>query len=328
MLELLEQARKVDGDPSAASRAKATAWNALAEHASPYRVAAERRRDAWSAIADAQEASHARIMRSCPAYVADKQKLFDVLALDTDVVAPADKARLRNAFNATYGEWKTELDACPAKPIQVRDAMALLPGGTFMMGGNARGRYINYVDSKDAGPAHRVAVGAFAIDVTEVSVGAYRRCVAAGACKASGCSGKDNNLPVSCIDRDEARAYCTWAKKRLPTEEEWEYAAQGVELKSNDAEKDACYRKRGPCAVGSKPSSPFGLYDMAGNVWEWTASPYTADYTLNAQVSTLAIIRGGAYSSAVPEMLQPTYRGSIDPTRRVPWVGARCARST
>jgi formylglycine-generating enzyme required for sulfatase activity len=354
LLELLERARKLDGDASATSRAKADAWNALARHPSDgsYRAVAERRRDDWLRIADAQEKTLARVLQRCPAYEADKKKLARLLILDDALISAAEKARREHAFDAEYGPWKTELDKCGSSKHEAVDGMVAIPGGAFVMGSDESPLpYLNYADPQDTGPAHTVAVAGFAMDVTEVTVAAYRRCVAAKGCSvplaasASACTwgagkGKDD-LPINCVDRDQARAFCRWAGKRLPTEEEWEYAARpysgpepwpwGAASKTgSELPQRACWDhdRRGPCAVGSKPegASPFGLLDMAGNVWEWTDSSYSADYA-SPLVSDRAVVRGGAFSSPLPEMLKATYRGSIDPHRRVGWVGFRCARS-
>ncbi len=102
----------------------------------------------------------------------------------------------------------------------------------------------------DEKPVHRVTLPAFELDRTEVTVGAYAACVAAGACipfttvewsgysegqkKASSqyCNwgkARREQHPINCVPWDEAKKFCVWANKRLPTEEEWEYAARGAE---------------------------------------------------------------------------------------------------
>jgi formylglycine-generating enzyme required for sulfatase activity len=329
LLELVESARKTDGDAGASSRAKASAWNALAAHdgADAYRPIAEKRRDDWLRIAEAQEATHARVMQRCGDYRADKAKLARLTAL-ADVVTEDEKSRAQHTFSAAYGPWKTELEACPVDVAET-DGMVAISGGTFVMGAKMReGRYLNYGGSDDVGPPHRVAVADYKLDVTEVTNGAYRKCVAAKACTPPCAWAAKDDLPVSCVDRDQARAYCGFADKRLPTEEEWEYAVHGLSFSNNDLPSRACYDhdRRGPCRVGERPPAANGLYDMLGNVWEWTDSSYTASYA-SELTSTFGVIRGGAYSSPVPEMLHADYRGAMDPHRRAPWVGFRCARS-
>lgn len=345
LLELIDAARKLDADGNASSRTKANAWNALAAREGPYQVAAARRRDDWLRVAAAQDDAHAHVLARCSEFVADRAQNQRVLALDDRVMAGEEKRRLSGAFEQKYGTMFSELrKACAASPApRERSGMALIPAGSFEMGvAHDRVHYINYVDAQDAGPPHRVAVAAFALDLTEVTVGDYRRCLAAGKCTApaggKGCTlGGAANLPINCVDQPQARAFCNWAAKRLPTEEEWEYAARpnggplwpwGSELKWEDElTKQACYRTKAPCPVGTKAgNSPFGVADMAGNVWEWTSSNYSADYS-HARVSSEAVIRGGSYESPVVEMLHATYREPMDPARRVPWVGFRCAKT-
>jgi formylglycine-generating enzyme required for sulfatase activity len=333
----------------------------LASHGgdNPYRPIAERRRDEWLRVAVAQEEHLEHVRRLCPAYEADRKTLARLLALDDSVLGKDAKARYTDEFDHSYGRWKSELESClPAATgasgaladvAATSDGMVSLPGGTFAMGSPpVRIGYLNHAASRDTEPVHRVEVRAFAMDRTEVTVAAYGKCVQARACaapigpRAAECTFRSGrgDLPVSCVDREQARTYCRWAGKRLPTEEEWEYAAKpgpnggawpwgGGPKAHDDFSTLACWGSdvHGPCPVGSRPrgASRFGLLDMAGNLWEWTDSPYTADYTSQA-VSDRAVIRGGAYSTPVPEMLQVTFRGSLEPQRRVAWVGFRCAR--
>ena len=134
-----------------------------------------------------------------------------------------------------------------------------------------------------------VSVGNFKIDKTEVTVTAYRRCVDAGRCTAPG-TGEDcnwnvsgrSNHPINCVDRNQARTYCEWAGKRLPTQAEWSRAAYGTDgrkypwgnkwdaIRANVYGSEDGYEQTAP--VGSFPTgaSPSEALDMGGNVWEWT----------------------------------------------------------
>ena len=198
----------------------------------------------------------------------------------------------------------------PAAAVACPSDMVHVAGGTFLMGSpTGRGSYHEY-------PQHQVTLTGYCIDKTEVTVAAYMQCVASGKCTAaqepsaegfdSLCNGTRadrQNHPVNCVDWNQAAAYCAWAKKRLPSEAEWEYAARGSEgrtypwgneapsakrLNACGSECRALGKRQGKdwaviyedsdgweatAPVGSfqRGASPFGVLDMAGNVWEWTA---------------------------------------------------------
>ena len=102
--------------------------------------------------------------------------------------------------------------------------MLAIPAGTFRMGANDVG--------DDAKPVHAVSVAAFCMDPTEVTVAAYKGCTSCSAPSTSGActwgvAGRDNH-PINCVDWNQATAFCSAVGKRLPTEEEWEYAARGT----------------------------------------------------------------------------------------------------
>jgi formylglycine-generating enzyme required for sulfatase activity len=134
---------------------------------------------------------------------------------------------------------------------------------------------------------------------------------------------------VTGVNWYEASAYAAWAGGRLLTEAEWEWAArgeQGREYPWGNEEPDATranYYETGPkqaIPVGLYPcgATPEGVEDIAGNVWEWTASWY-------GQEQTRKLWRGGSwYNSA--SYLRASYRGSDEPESRVSYVGFRVAR--
>ena len=195
-------------------------------------------------------------------------------------------------------------------------------------------------------PAHTFAdsgvIAAFYMDKTEVTVSAYAACVSASKCTAAntgtpcnaGVAGRDNH-PINCVDWTQSTAYCAWAGKRLPTEEEWQYAADAADGRvypwgnatpdtqlcwsGSGAMLDAGTKPTSTCAVGSFPTgdSPFGLSDMSGNVWEWTSSAYD---------SQNRVIRGGAWDSVNPSNVRAAVRFKNDPSFRYYSVGFRCSR--
>jgi len=189
----------------------------------------------------------------------------------------------------------------PATPAIA--GMVTVPAGKFMMGCS-----INDADcEKDEAVQGGVAVNVpeFKMDKYEVKVSEYAACIKAGKCtrpkdfeRNKYCNiglAERNNYPANCVDWGEAVAYCQWQSKRLPSEAEWEKAARagsksrypwgqdvscknailddGVTLASAGDEPDGCGEDRS-WPVGSRPANALGLYDMHGNVGEWTATWY------------------------------------------------------
>jgi formylglycine-generating enzyme required for sulfatase activity len=225
--------------------------------------------------------------------------------------------------------------------------MVTIPAGMFMMGSPVeRGL-------PEERPMHEVIVAAFDMDRTEIRTKDYLACVAAGACTRphedtplcntsrdaspngsdGGASGDRGEHPINCIDARQAEAYCAFVGKRLPTEREWEYAARGgaEERRYSWGEDDptttnACYFHLGSCPVASFPPGAFGLYDMSGNVWEWTSSwfgPYPDEVT----TGTHRVYRGGSWSRRFPKWLTTTMRNRYEPDKWTASLGARCART-
>ncbi len=170
------------------------------------------------------------------------------------------------------------------------DGMIRVPGGTFVMGSDVGGQ-------QDEHPAHRVTLASFFLDRTEVTNGAYAACVSAGKCGAPDPAsarrshfGPDSAFrgaeqPVSSISWGDARAYCGFVGKRLPTEAEFERAARGDDERTYawgneppSAER-AVYGTTRTSNVGTHPAGagPYGHLDLAGNVWEWLEDFYDPD---------------------------------------------------
>lgn len=196
----------------------------------------------------------------------------------------------------------------------------------------------------DEKPLHMVSMSVFALDKTEVTQAEYTGCVKDGACSPPSCDWdcSKGDLPASCVNWADAKAYCTWAKGRLPTEAEWEFAARGTDGRvypwGNDAptcdlvDMDGCGEK--PASVGSHPSgaSPYGAMDMAGNVVEMVADYYAADYYATSPAmdpkgpATGAhyVGRGGGYKSEAVWQ-RASARDTYDAEDSSASLGFRCA---
>jgi len=220
--------------------------------------------------------------------------------------------------------------------------MVDVPAGPFFRG-SADG-----VGLEDEHPRRTIELSAFAIDKTEVTQADYAKCVTAGTCSAITCSrnaAQGDTKPVVCATWQQAKTFCGWVGKRLPTEAEWEKAARGTDGRlypwGNDAPTCDHARYYGcgkgePDDVGSHPkgASPYGALDMAGNVWEWVEDWHDDGYYASCPAKdppgpatgTTKVVRGGAFKYGKDELL--TAERTFDkPTVTYEHVGFRCAKS-
>lgn len=265
----------------------------------------------------------------------------------------------RPAATAT-GQPPTPTVAARVAPGDQRP-MVLIPAGPFVMGAPETDPDAD----PDERPQHTVTLAAYWLDVYEVSHTDYAACVTAGACQPP--AERDSNgfayayaaqMPTGAVVNvtwNAAAGYCAWAGKRLPTEAEWEKAAHGDAWRLypwgstvgpsgqawfceqcifNRDRPDVLDDFSRPAPVTAFPEgvSPYGVHNLAGNVWEWVADWYSdATYSAASRTDprgpengTLRVIRGGAWTSP-PEHLRTTYRNAWRPDTAWIDVGFRCA---
>jgi formylglycine-generating enzyme required for sulfatase activity len=226
-------------------------------------------------------------------------------------------------------------------------SMVLIPAGDFLMGSGPRD------GNPDETPQRKVSLNAFHIDKYATTVGRFAKYL-----EATGADppeywnminvAAEGDYPVVGVDWDQAQAYCKWAGKRLPTEAEWEKAARGTDGRKHPWGNDAptpqfanvgrggtfgytkSLEKVGTYEAGK---SPFGIYEMIGNVWQWTADWYDRSYYQNApeknpkgpEKGEFKVIRGGSWAK-VPLVFRVAARHRAAPTSQTTNIGFRCAK--
>ena len=246
------------------------------------------------------------------------------------------------------------LAACEAPTLSVRFVPVV--AGSFEMGCTAG----DPACSKSEKPAHLVELArAFEISATEITDGQYTECVEAGVCDAPTYPPgwkpwhRRSDLPVVRVSWDAADQFCRWLGGRLATQAEWEYAARGGGVRGRypwgdeppicqqQARNGARFNDNGPCGTGgpgpvaSFAPNGFGLYDMAGNVWEWTADVWHGGYEnapsdgrawIEGGDADYRVVRGGSCFDA-PESLRVSVVGRSRRESRLANIGFRCVRA-
>ena len=268
---------------------------------------------------------------------------------------PADDAIAELTWNATKPGGAPRAAVSYFKECVDCPDMASLPTGSFMMGspyGEASRRDVE-------GPRRAIKISrAFSISTQEITFDEWDACVRAGGCRGYGpfdAGWGRGRRPVVNVSFDDARAYCAWlsdrtgANYRLPSEAEWEYAARagtatafsfGARLTPRLANyhgefpyagEEGLYRRQ-TIRVASFAANPFGLYDMHGNVREWTADCW-ADGHLNAPENgapregdcTRRAVKGGAWNSG-GWRLRSAHRYALEIEERTIDTGFRVVR--
>ena len=234
-----------------------------------------------------------------------------------------------------------------------RLAWVSLSAGAYTMGRDG--------GDDDEAPAHQVTLPGFEINRTEVTVGQYRRCEAAGKCVTPGTDPRCNwgvegrqEHPVNCLTWEQATAFCAWAGGALPSEAQWEYAARsgGKDQPYPWGETPAdCQHAVMPddkapgCGQGrtaptcSRPlgNSADGLCDLAGNVWEWVSDCWHLGY-VGAPADGSAwstackdpgrmVVRGSSFLNGTVDNLRAASRDSSPAAEAYHSIGFRCVRS-
>jgi formylglycine-generating enzyme required for sulfatase activity len=265
-------------------------------------------------------------------------------ASKADGATPPDEASVEKVNEQLKAAQREALERLAQRGATVSEGMmALIPAGEFVMGAEEL--------LPDARPVHRVFVSSFWLDRYQVTNAQYRKCVEAGGCLPP----KDRQAfdeteraqhPVTNVTWAQARGYCQWKGKRLPTEAEWEKAARGTDARRypwGNGNEVIIHRLRGndlkttsngtePVGSQSAIASPYGVHDLVGSVSEWVKDWYGEDFY---QVSpshdpqgpvrgSFRVLRGGPLSER-PLEAHVSYRSWDEMTYWGPTLGFRCA---
>ena len=226
--------------------------------------------------------------------------------------------------------------------------MVEIPAGEFLMG------FDGTQALEDERPLHRVWLDTFSIDQYEVTTAQYAAFLANTNRPAPWQwtlvdLSQHGDRPVIGADWSDAAAYCRWRGKRLPTEAEWEKAARGTDGRLYPWGNQLPTKDFANFALGARFSysqmlmsvqsyepgkSPYGLYQMAGNVYEWVQDWYAANYYETSpdrnppgpDQGQFKVLRGGSWSD-LPKYLLTYGRFKLPPETRNSYTGFRCAKS-
>ncbi|MBI3173539.1 MAG: SUMF1/EgtB/PvdO family nonheme iron enzyme [Chloroflexi bacterium] len=230
-------------------------------------------------------------------------------------------------------------------PTEIKDAlgieMMLVPAGNFQMGSP----WYDFFAESNQKPAQTVYLGTYYIDKYEITNKQYQACVDAGGCTMPNGIGSYSrssyygnsvfdNYPVIHVDWNQANAYCKWRGASLPTEAQWEKAARGTDgrtypwgegIDTTFANYNGKVDDTTEVGTYEKGVSPYGVYDMAGNVLEWVNNSYK--YLDASPEESSPGTRGGSWLVKFDNGMQPSYRLGSYPTKTDYNLGFRCAKS-
>ncbi len=244
------------------------------------------------------------------------------------------------------------------RPVDMEDYWVIIPAGKFLMGSSDEQiakalKLCSYCVFSDEQPQHWVDLPEYQIGKYEITNRQYAQCAKAGVCAGKAYATDTAFHPVVNVTWYDAKTYCEWAGVRLPTEAEWEKAASwddGTKTKrtypwgetmdcsyanynGKDGGNDFCVGETTPVGSYESGKSPYGLYDIAGNVWEWVSSlymfyPYLPDFGReDMSLEAFRVLRGGSWTS-VDYSIRSALRRSYDPANSDQDLGFRCARDS
>ena len=322
-------------------------------------------------------------------HTAGSTLVLTLLLMCTNLTATADT--VASPASQTV-EFSPQQPQTPPATIVGNDGaeMILVPAGEFIMGSDAdeiARLAIKQALVEDEMPRHRVSLDTFYMDKYEVTNAHFQQFVHATGYrtqaeredwgwadtgdawgKVNGANwraplGPDSSIagleqhPVIQVSQEDAKAYCAWAGKHLPTEAEWEKAARGTDGRIypwgdqfdgtrlnfcdancqrswHDPASNDGYRYTAPVGHYAGDQSPYGAYDMAGNVREWVADWYDESYYKHSPTRNppgpasgeQAVLRGGGWVNTARNVRVP-FRSRLEPAQRYGYVGFRCAKT-
>src|SRR5262245_38532820 len=313
--------------------------------------------DAKSSVADlakqrGRKAKVWRLLDEGKQVINEPKALPQQVAQAEDTLEIANKLGLDDEKRAVYQQLNEKIQhrhrvnyKTPSLPQQLDQSMVLVPAGEFLMG--------SWTGDADERPVRRVYLDAFFMDKNQLTVGEYAKFLAATSHEVPPewnimSRPMHQKRPVVNVDWEDAAAYCKWAGKRQPTEAEWEKAARGTDGRTypwgdepptkfhGNMKQELWNNHMGLTLVGmfGDGKSPYGINDMAGNVWEWVSDWYDNDNYSTAPLRNPTgpttgiskVVRGGSWGSG-PEGLRSAERETHVPSFQGYGTGFRCAKT-